>query len=179
LEEVHDPFLADGLHLIVDGLPPATVENILNSEIEAIQHRHQQGHNIILHCGKYAPAFGMVGTLVGLVLMLTQLDADSVGPGMAVAVLTTLYGIVAAHLFFMPMAEKLKQLHEAEMRIKAMIVRGVLAIQAGEHPRIIQLKLQTFLPPNERLDEDRVRVNGIQTIPLPMEDNMVITKRAA
>ena len=179
LDEVNDPLLAEGLQLIVDGLQPAIVENILNSEIDAVQHRHQQTRNIILHCGRYAPAFGMVGTLIGLVLMLTRLDAETVGPGMAVAVLTTLYGIIAANLFFMPMAEKLKQLHEAEIRIKAMIVSGVLAIQAGEHPRIIQLKLLTFLPPDERPDEDRVRVNDIPTIPLPMEEDMVETTRAA
>jgi chemotaxis protein MotA len=118
----------------------------------------------------------MVGTLIGLVLMLTQLDADSVGPGMAVAVLTTLYGIVAANLFFMPMAEKLKQLHEAEMRIKTMIVRGVLAIQAGEHPRIIQLKLLTFLPPDER---PVAMENDIQTIALPMAEYVIDTGQVA
>ena len=186
LDDVRDPFLAEGLRLIVDGLPPATVESILNGEIEAEQHRHQQSRNIILHCGKYAPAFGMIGTLLGLVLMLTQLDAATVGPGMAVAVLTTLYGLIAANLIFMPMAEKLKQLNEAEMRIKAMIVRGVLAIQSGEHPRIIQMKLQTFLPPEERPDEEsraaveRAIMDDEQTIPFPAaEDDEQIEAKAA
>jgi chemotaxis protein MotA len=120
----------------------------------------------------------MIGTLIGLVLMLTQLDADTVGPGMAIAVLTTLYGVVAANLFFLPIAEKLKQLNDAEMQIKAMIVRGVLAIQAGEHPRIIQLKLQTFLPPEERAsDERRVSANDVQTIAFPMAEE--VEKQAA
>ena len=179
LDEVHDPFLAEGLNLIVDGLPPGTVENILNSEIEAIQHRHQQERNIILHCGKSAPAFGMVGTLIGLVLMLTQLDVGTVGPGMAVAILTTLYGVLAAHLCFFPIAEKLKQLHEAEVRIKAMIVRGVLAIQSGEHPRIIELKLLTFLPPGERPNENKATVYNGYTIPLPTAEDMGETETKA
>jgi len=178
LDEVHDPFLAEGLNLIVDGLPPATVESILNSEIEAMQYRHQQSRNIVLHCARCAPAFGMIGTLIGLVLMLTALDAATVGPGMAVAILTTLYGLLAANLVFMPIAEKLKQLHEAEMRIKTMIVRGVLAIQSGEHPRIIQQKLLTFLPPDERPEEWRIMAEDVQTIPLPMEEIEEITQAA-
>ena len=169
IEEVRDPFLAEGLHLIVDGLQPATVENILNSEIEAIQLRQQQERNILLHCGKCTPAFGMLGTVIGLVMMLTNLSAESVGPGMAIALLTTFYGVIAAHLFFLPIAEKLKQLAEAELRIKSMIVRGILGIQAGEHPRIIQLKLLTFLPPEERLNEQTVADNDRQTIALPTE----------
>jgi chemotaxis protein MotA len=112
----------------------------------------------------------MIGTLLGLVLMLTRLDAETVGPGMAIAILTTLYGVLAANLCFMPIAEKLKQLHEAEVRIKTLIVRGVLAIQSGEHPRIIQLKLQTFLPPDERTEERIAAPREVQTIPLPMAE---------
>jgi len=178
LEDVRDPFLAEGLNLIVDGLPPATVENILNSEIEAIQHRHQQERNVFLHCGRCAPAFGMLGTIIGLIMMLTNLNAESVGPGMAVAVLTTFYGVLAAHLFFLPMAEKLRQLHEAEMRIKSMIVRGVLAIQSGEHPRIIQLTMFTFLPSEERSDET-IAMDAVQTIAFPVEEDVEGIKHAA
>ena len=171
LEDVRDPFLAEGLHLIVDGLPPATVEKILNSEIEASQHRHQQERNVLLHCGRCAPAFGMLGTVIGLIMMLTNLSAETVGPGMAVAILTTFYGLLAAHLFFLPVAEKLKQLHEADMRIKAMIVRGVLAIQSGEHPRIIQMQMLTFLPMEERIGEQIVADDDVLTIPFPMEED--------
>ena len=173
LDEIRDPFLAEGLLMVVDGLQPATVGNILNSEIEAMQYRHQQNRNIVQQCGKYAPAFGMIGTLIGLVLMLTRLDAETVGPGMAVAILTTLYGVIAANLVFMPIAEKLRQHHDAEMLNKTLIVCGVLAIQAGEHPRIIRLKLQTFLPPNERQEEGRIMASDAQTIsmPMPMEEH--------
>ena len=158
LSEVSDPFLAEGLKLIIDGLPPAIVESILTNEIEQMQYRHLQGRNIILHCGKYAPAFGMVGTLIGLVLMLTQLNADTVGPGVAVAILTTLYGIIAANLCFLPIAEKLKQLHESELRIKSMIVQGVLAIQSGLNPRLLQMQLLSFLPPGERPDGEDMMI---------------------
>ena len=179
LDDVRDPFLAEGLHLIVDGLPPSTVENILNSEIEAIQHRNQRERNVLLHCGRCAPAFGMLGTIIGLVMMLAKLDAESVGPGMAVAVLTTFYGVLAAHLFFLPVAEKLWQLHEAEMQIKSMIVRGVLAIQSGEHPRIIRLKLQTLLPSEERPEDKQTWTHDMQTIALPMEEDVMETKQAA
>ncbi|MDR0328777.1 MAG: MotA/TolQ/ExbB proton channel family protein [Planctomycetaceae bacterium] len=180
VESISDPFLAEGFNLIIDGLPPSTVENILTSEIEAMQQRHQLCRNIVLHCGKCAPAFGMIGTLIGLVLMLTNLDAETVGPGMAVAVLTTLYGILAANLVFLPIAEKLKQLHDVEMQIKAMIVRGVLAVQSGEHPRIIQRKLLTFLPPGERPEEDeRISASDVQTIPMPQVEEEVDEAQAA
>jgi chemotaxis protein MotA len=87
--------------------------------------------------------------------------------------LTTLYGIAAANLVFLPIAEKLKQLHDAEMQVKIIIVRGVLAIQAGEHPRIIQMKLLTFLPPEERpIDEERTVMSDVQTIPMPMAEDV-------
>jgi len=104
-------------------------------------------------------------------MMLTNLSAETVGPGMAVAILTTFYGLLAAHLFFLPVAEKLKQLHEADMRIKAMIVRGVLAIQSGEHPRIIQMQMLTFLPMEERIGEQIVADDDVLTIPFPMEED--------
>jgi len=181
VDNVRDPFLAEGLHMVIDGLPPATVENILTSEIGAMQQRHQQSQNIALHCGRCAPAFGMIGTLIGLVLMLTNLEAETVGPGMAVALLTTLYGILAAQLIFLPIAEKLKQLHEAEMQIKSMIIQGVLALQGGEHPRIIRQKLLTFFPSGERSDEPRERFVPVQDAPitLPMEEEDEATKLAA
>ena len=97
----------------------------------------------------------------------------------SVAVLTTFYGVLAAHLFFLPIAEKLKQLHEAEVRLKMMIVRGVLAIQSGEHPRIIQQKLLTFLPPNERSSERIAMPIEMQTIALPVAEDAEEMKQAA
>lgn len=170
VNDIHDPFLAEGLNMVIDGLSPVTVENILTSETGAMRQRHQQSQNIALYCGKCAPAFGMLGTLIGLVIMLTNLDAETVGPGMAVAILTTLYGILAANLVFLPIAEKLKQLHEAEMQIKSMIIQGVLAIQGGEHPRIIHQKLLTFLPPDDRSNEPRKQFVPVLDAPMEKED---------
>ncbi|MDR3232637.1 MAG: MotA/TolQ/ExbB proton channel family protein [Planctomycetaceae bacterium] len=144
LEHLGDRFLAKSMQLAVDGLSPQNVETIVRANIEAVNARHQCGRNVILNYAKYTPAFGMIGTLIGLVLMLTRLDAETVGPGMAVAVLTTLYGTLASNLFFLPIAEKLKQLNEAELKIREMTLRGVLGIQMGEHPQIIKMKLQTF-----------------------------------
>ncbi|GHT18235.1 flagellar motor protein MotP [Planctomycetales bacterium] len=153
LEKLDDPFFAEGLRLTVDGTTPAMVETVLMAEINAVNLRHQHGRSLILNYGKYTPAFGMIGTLIGLVLMLTRLNAETVGPGMAVAVLTTLYGALASNLFFLPIAEKLGQLNAEELRMKEMILKGILAIQAGEHPRMIQYKLSTYLPPENQLDE--------------------------
>jgi chemotaxis protein MotA len=144
LAGIDDCFLADSLQLAVDGLSPQDVKTIVRSKIDAVSIRHQCGRNVILNYAKFAPAFGMIGTLIGLVLMLTRMNTETVGPGMAVAVLTTLYGMVAANLFFVPIAEKLKQLHETEINLREMTLKGVLAIQAGEHPRIVELKLQTY-----------------------------------
>lgn len=144
LQTLDDTFLAQSLQLVVDGLSPSNVITIVKAEIEAVNVRHQYGRNLIMNYAKYTPAFGMIGTLIGLVLMLSRLDAETVGPGMAVAVLTTLYGALASNLFFLPIAEKLKQLNEAELKIRDMILQGVLAIQAGEHPRIIEMKLATY-----------------------------------
>jgi chemotaxis protein MotA len=146
LEQLDGSFLAKSMQLVVDGLSPSAVKTIVQAEMEAINVRHQCGRNLILNYAKYTPAFGMIGTLIGLVLMLSKLDAETVGPGMAVAVLTTFYGALASSLFLSPIAEKLKQLNEAELQIDNMILQSVLAIQAGEHPRIIQMKLATYLP---------------------------------
>jgi chemotaxis protein MotA len=173
LEKLDDPFFAEGLRLAVDGTTPAMVETILTAQINAMNLRHQHGRSLILNYGKYTPAFGMIGTLVGLVLMLTRLNAETVGPGMAVAVLTTLYGALASNMFFLPIAEKLGQLNAEELRTKEMILKGILAIQAGEHPRMIQYKLSTYLSPDNRLDEYMPGIVAIEekteTILLPEE----------
>jgi chemotaxis protein MotA len=153
LGEIADPFFADGLQLAVDGTTPENVEKILRAEIESMSRRHRRGRALILHYGKLAPALGMIGTLVGLVLMFAHLEPDNIGPGMAVAILTTLYGAVAAYLFLLPVAEKLGEINELEIEKRELILKGILSIQNGEHPRMIQMKLQTFLPPDERTPE--------------------------
>jgi chemotaxis protein MotA len=154
LEEFNDSFLSEGVQMIVDGLPSESVEKILNAEINAMNIRHKLGRSLIANYGKFTPAFGMIGTLVGLVLMFAHLNPETIGTGMAVAILTTLYGAVVSYLLLLPIAEKLAILNDSEIQWREMILTGILAIQAGEHPRVIRMKLQTYLVPDERPKED-------------------------
>ncbi|MFB4166761.1 flagellar motor protein MotP [Virgibacillus sp. JSM 102003] len=147
LEEVDDEFIKKGILLAVDGIEPEVINDILNAEITAMEDRHYKGRAIIEKAGEYAPAWGMIGTLVGLVLMLNSLtDPTTLGPNMAVALLTTLYGTVLANLVFIPMANKLETKTEEEMFIKQVIIEGVIGVQSGQNPRILEEKLGAFLP---------------------------------
>lgn len=151
LPELSDPFLVLGVQMAVDGSPPEMIEEVLRSEMDAVALRHRTGKNLFDQLGKYGPAFGMIGTLLGLVIMLGNMtDPDSIGPGMAVALLTTLYGAVLANGFFLPLAEKLNGLSRHELTTMEAILKGVLAIQAGDHPWIVARKLNAFLPPERR-----------------------------
>ena len=155
MEEISDPFLAGGIRMAVDGMSPEVVESNMNTKIDSINGRHTSGQGLIANYGKYCPAFGMIGTLIGLVLMLADLDPATIGKGMAVALLTTLYGAVAANLFLLPMADKLGFINEGELLVMDITLKGVLAIQAGENPRVIKQKLLTYVTPNERpVDEE-------------------------
>jgi chemotaxis protein MotA len=127
------------------------IQQILESELEAIEERHGAGKALFDCIGKYAPAFGMIGTLVGLVKMLANMsDPSQIGAGMAVALLTTLYGAVVANLVALPIADKLAKRSGEEMFIKNIILRGVMAIQSGDNPRVVEQKLKTFLPVGQR-----------------------------
>src|SRR5690625_946008 len=146
LEEVDDPFIRKGILLAVDGIEPEVIHDIMNAEITAMEERHYQGRSIIEKAGEYAPAWGMIGTLVGLVLMLNTLeDPATLGPSMAVALLTTLYGTVLANLVFIPMASKLESKTEEEVFVKQIIIEGVIGVQSGQNPRILEEKLSAFL----------------------------------
>lgn len=153
LEDVNDPFIKKGILLAVDGIEPEVINDIMNAEITAMEERHYRGRTIIEKCGEYAPAWGMIGTLVGLVLMLNTLDDPAtLGPSMAVALLTTLYGTVLANLVFIPMASKLENKTEEEVFIKQIIIEGVIGVQSGQNPRILEEKLSAFLS-NETQDK--------------------------
>jgi len=155
LTEITHPALVLGVQLIVDGTRPEIVESLLRSEMEAMSSRHSVGRNVMAQLGRFTPAFGLIGTLVGLVLMFCNLsDPDAIGPGMAAALLTTLYGSILANLLFLPSAEKLGLIHDQELLAMEIILRGVLAIQAGEHPQVVERRLTTFVPYGER-DEMR------------------------
>jgi len=150
-KDAKDPFIVKGIQMAVDGTDPELIEQIMNNELDAIADRHESGKAIFDLLGKYAPAYGMIGTLVGLVIMLLSMDdPDSIGPAMAVALLTTLYGSMIANMFALPIADKLGQRNDEELVYKTIIIKGVMSIQSGDNPRIVEQKLKTFLPPGMR-----------------------------
>lgn len=155
LKEIDDDYMRKGLQLTVDGLEPQTIQEILETEISYLQDRHQVGAEVVAVLGTMAPAMGMIGTVIGLVQMLqTMSDPSSIGPAMAVALLTTLYGAVLANLVFNPMAGKLKTRSKEEVLLRELILEGILSISKGENPRIIEEKLNSYLPPKDRLVSD-------------------------
>ena len=150
-DEIEDHFIVKGIQMAVDGTDPELIEQIMQLELSALEERHAKGQAIFRSMGTYAPAFGMIGTLIGLVAMLQQLDdPKTIGPAMAVALLTTLYGALLANLVFLPLAEKLTNRTDEERLIKEIIIRGVMSIQSGDNPRIVEQKLKSFLPPKLR-----------------------------
>lgn len=154
VDEMKDPFIVRGIKMAVDGTDPELIKHVMDIELEALMDRHAQGKQILDSMCKYAPAFGMMGTLFGLIFMLGSMDDPStIGPSMATALITTLYGALVANVFAGPIAEKLLARDIEEAHIKTIIIAGVMAIQSGDNPRIVQSKLATYLEPAER---DRV-----------------------
>ena len=153
---VEDKFLKKAVTLAADNRPPEVITSILSLEIAAMEERHTTGVDILEGMGSDGPAFGMIGTLIGLVQMLANMsDPSAIGPAMAVALLTTLYGSIIANVFTNPVAAKLKARSKQEATKMNIIVAGVLGIVAGENPRVIREKLDSFLPPEQRLVEDK------------------------
>ncbi len=151
LKEVDDTYLRKGLQLTVDGLEPESIKDILETEIGYLEDRHELGAEIMSIMGAFAPAMGMIGTVIGLVQMLqTMEDPSTIGPAMAVALITTFYGALLANLVFNPMAGKLKTRSKEEILAKEIMLEGILSISKGENPRIIEEKLNSFLPPKQR-----------------------------
>lgn len=145
--ELDNEFLQKGIQLVVDGTDPQLVRNILETKINFVEERHSQGQEIFKTMGTMCPAFGMLGTLIGLIRMLGVIDdPSSIGGGLATALITTLYGSFFANLIFIPIAGKLQVKSEKEILLKEVIIEGVLSIQAGENPRIVEEKLNAFLP---------------------------------
>lgn len=148
---LRDPFLIKAVNLLIDGLEPLDLTNILDTELDFIEERHRLGAEIFTTMGNYAPAMGMTGTLIGLVQMLMRMnDPSSIGPAMSVALVTTFYGVLLAYLLFLPLAGKLKRLSAQELLVKQLIINGILSIQAGDNPRILEQKLHAFVSPHER-----------------------------
>ena len=151
LEEIENPFIVLGIQMAVDGTRPEVMEDILRTELDAVATRHRDGKALLDTMGRFAPAFGMIGTLMGLVIMLGDMsDPSKIGAGMAVALLTTMYGAIASNVVFLPFAEKLGFTNKQELLVMEIVVRGIMAIQSGENPRVIEQKLNTFVPPKLR-----------------------------
>ena len=151
LEDIDDKFLATGIRLAVDGVEPELIKEILQTEITFIEERHKKSAGMFLNIGLAAPAWGMIGTLIGLVAMLQNLsDPSTIGPPMAVALLTTLYGALVANAFANPVADKLGARSAEEVLAKEVTIEGIMAIQSGDNPRIVEQRLLAFLPPSMR-----------------------------
>lgn len=149
--EMENPFVRNGLQMVVDGTDADTIKQVLEFEMDAIDQRHSEGKGVLDLFGKYAPAFGMIGTLVGLVVMLKNMDDPSaIGPGMAIALLTTMYGAIMANVICLPLADKLAAKHDEEMLTLEVAKAGILGLQAGDNPRILEMKLSVFLSPKQR-----------------------------
>ncbi len=151
IRKTDNPFLANGLQMLVDGQEEEKMRELMTLEIESLQERHARGKKILEFMGASAPAFGMLGTLIGLVQMLRNLTSpDQIGAGMAVALITTFYGAILANLIFIPLAGKLGLYSQAEITAMQMILEGICTIGRGENPTIVREKMQAFLAPNHR-----------------------------
>jgi len=150
-KQVSSDFMQRGIQLLVDGHDPDVVKTLLKKEMQQTTDRHASSINLFKAMGDVAPAMGMIGTLVGLVQMLSNMsDPKSIGPAMAVALLTTLYGAIIATIIALPMADKLSARKDEEELNQSLIIDGLLAIQAGQNPRVIEQMLKNYLPEKKR-----------------------------
>ncbi len=153
-DAIDDDFYRSGLQLVVDGQEADTVEAILTNEIDYIQSRHMTGADVMGIAGTYAPAFGMIGTVIGLIQMLQSMeDPSSIGPAMAVALITTFYGALLSNVLFLPLKAKLENRSTIEVEYKTLLLEGLLSIHAGDNPRILVQKLSAFVSPSQRQKE--------------------------
>lgn len=154
-EKLDDEYVKQSLQLIVDGVEPDTIRESMSLELENLQARHAKGHGLFKTMGSIFPAWGMIGTLMGLISLLKNLeDPAQIGPAMALALVTTFYGSVLANFVCIPIANKLMLKSKEEVQQKEMIIEGILSIQAGENPRIMEHKLKTFLSPEQKRKYD-------------------------
>jgi chemotaxis protein MotA len=152
---IEDPFTQKGLQLVVDGTDPDLVADILESENDAMRKRHAAGVQPFDKAGGYAPTMGIIGTVFGLIHVLSNLDKPAtLGPSISAAFVATLLGVASANVIYLPISARLKQLSQDELHARALIVEGILSIQAGDNPRVVQEKLITFVPPALRVAAD-------------------------
>jgi chemotaxis protein MotA len=154
-EEIDDPFIRQSIQLIVDGVEPEMIRDCMGLELATLQSRHEKGQGLFKTMAALFPAWGMIGTLMGLINLLKELnDASNIGPAMALALVTTFYGAIVAYFICQPIATKLKVKSQEEIMQKEMIIEGILSIQAGENPRLMEYKLKTFLSPKQKEQYD-------------------------
>lgn len=159
-QKVHDPFAKKGLMLMIDGTDPEALRSILEIDIEGVSARHKENAKVFEAGGGFAPTLGVLGAVMGLITVLGNLGGDpaALGHGIAVAFVATFYGVGMANVLLLPIAEKLKVNSQEERIVREMTLEGILAIQAGDNPRIVREKLEAYLPPSERghgADEER------------------------
>jgi chemotaxis protein MotA len=155
LAGIEDPYTKKGLQLVVDGTDPELVADVLEAENDAMRKRHKACTQPFEKAGGYAPTLGIIGTVFGLVHVLSNLSApETLGPSISAAFIATLIGISSANLVYLPVAARLKQLSEEELHFREMTLEGVLAIQAGDNPRVVQEKLTAYVPPALRMSEE-------------------------
>lgn len=151
LESFTDPFLKSGIQLVVDGVDPELVKNMLETELTFVDERHEAAAGMFDAAGGFAPTMGIIGTVMGLVRVLGNLkNVSTLGPEIATAFIATLYGVGSANIFWLPIATKLKKRHSEESLVREVMIEGVLSIQAGENPKILGQKLKAFLAPGDR-----------------------------
>jgi chemotaxis protein MotA len=160
-KKIKDKFLQKGIMMVVDGTDSEQVEAILDANIEQMKTRHKHGIGFFASAGGFAPTFGIIGTVMGLISVLKQLDDPSaLGESIAAAFLATLWGLLMANLIYLPISGKLKSKSEEEARSRYMQMEGILSIQAGENPRIVRDKLSAYLPPSEVKNVDDANAKG-------------------
>lgn len=154
IDELDNEILVYGLEMVVDGKDRDTIKEILEVELEQTEDRHSIGQEVFNKWGEYAPSFGMIGTLIGLIAMLGDLqDPSTIGVGMATALLTTLYGAFLANMIFLPIAKNLEIQTANEVKTYEMVIEGVLALQEGQNPRVIEQKLGSFISKSDKQRE--------------------------
>ncbi|MBW6408552.1 motility protein A [Clostridium weizhouense] len=151
ISQLEDQFLKKGLQMVVDGIEPESIKEILELDISEMESRHKSGSGIFAAWGAFAPGFGMLGTLIGLIQMLANLtDSSTIASGMGKALITTFYGSLIANIFASPIAQNLNNKSQKEVAIKEMMLEGILSIQSGVNPRIVEDKLIAYLSPQDR-----------------------------
>jgi chemotaxis protein MotA len=164
--EIEDDFTRKGLQLVVDGSDPELVREVLEAEIDGMMARHAEGAAPFEKAGGFAPTMGIIGTVMGLVHVLANLSAPStLGPAISSAFIATLMGVGSANVIYLPIANRLKALSRAEVELRTLTLEGILAVQAGDNPRVVAEKLGSFVPPDERKGEE-----GGSVTPMPQKE---------